>query len=92
MEYRVSNKELLMSKTSLLIGVCLGFVALSRPVTLAQQSTDVSASLSEAETMCGNFSDSNKMSLSDGLLILGCWLPIAALLSSGFDGCQNSRG
>lgn len=89
---RVSNKEPLMSKTPNLIGVCRGFMALSRLVTLAQQSTDVSASLSEAKTMCGSCTDSNNMSVSDGLLIPRRWLPIVALLSSGFDGCQNPSG
>ena len=69
---RVSNKEPLMSKTPPpLIGVCRGFVALSRLVTLAQQSTDVSASLSEAKTMYGSYADSNKMSVSDGLSFYG---------------------
>ena len=92
MGHRVSNKEPLMSKTPPLIGVCRGFVALRRLVTLAQQSTDVSASLSEAKTMYGSYADSNKMTVSDGLLIPRCWLPIVALLSSGFDGCQNSSG
>jgi len=89
---RVSNKEPLMSKTPPLIGVCRGFVALRRLVTLAQQSTDVSASLSEAKTMCGSYTDSHNISVSDGLLIPRRWLPIVALLSSGFDGCQNSSG
>ena len=88
MGHRVSNKEPLMSKTPPLIGVCRGFVALRRLVTLAQQSTDVSASLSEAKTM----TDPNNISVSDGLLIPRCWLPIVALLSSGFDGCQNLSG
>jgi len=46
---------------------------------LAQHSADVSASLSEAKTMCGSYIDSNKMSVSDGLLILRCWLQFKSL-------------
>lgn len=43
-----------------LIGICLGFVALFSPVTSAQQSTDISASLAEAKTMCGSLTEANK--------------------------------
>ena len=49
-----------MSKKFPLIGVCLSLVALISPVTFAQQTADISASLAEAKTMCGSLTNANK--------------------------------